>query len=173
MVLEYVSVGFISIHLITTDSPSGSRIPALSSHKVAAGLPVDAVGAAGAVGVGHVGASISPPGVVEAVVHSGRAGGASTLHQALGCLLHRSGKGACNGRSRQGEGREGDHVDCLALEDVQRRRSIVDGVCWKRETILLYSDWHRQCLVLGSLGGVQAWSWHADDHLCRKPRVRD
>lgn len=42
-------------------TPSGSRIPALSTDEVSASSPVDAVASTSAVGVSDLGATIGPP----------------------------------------------------------------------------------------------------------------
>lgn len=74
-------------------------LPPLPAHKVAtAAAPLDAVLAAGLVGVRDVGAAVSPPRVVVAVVHARGAWGRP--------LVVHVGGGAGEG---SGDGREGDY----------------------------------------------------------------
>lgn len=53
------------------------NLPALASDKVAARAPRHDVGSGVAISVGHLGATVGPPGVVAAVV--GASGGGSAL----------------------------------------------------------------------------------------------
>lgn len=65
-------------------SPSRSRVPSLSTDKVTATLPCHAVAASVSVGVGDLGATIGPPGVVAAVVSSGGRRSALASHKVAG-----------------------------------------------------------------------------------------
>lgn len=94
--------------------PCASWHPSLSTDKVTTALPVHGVGAAGAVGVGHVRTAIGPEGVVEAVVRACRAGSSGALGEFnWGALSYLSGggEGAGHGGAGDKEGGERDHVD--------------------------------------------------------------
>lgn len=89
------------------DGASGTGVPALAADEVADVGPVHRVGTAVAVGVVDGAATISPEGVVEAVVGAGAAGSAGA-HVKLGELGGVEGDGEGTGGAEK-EGLDGDH----------------------------------------------------------------
>jgi hypothetical protein len=102
--------------------PSRSGVPALSTDKVAAAGPVHAVGSGVAVGVGDLGATIGPPGVVAAVVGASGRGGAlagnKVARRTGGQVSGGSGDSTGGSNSRGDDGGEGDHFEVLDLLEV-------------------------------------------------------
>jgi hypothetical protein len=115
-------LGFVDAYDIWEILPSRSGVPALSTDKVAAAGPVHAVGSGVAVGVGDLGATIGPPGVVAAVVGASRRGGAlagnKVARRTGGQVSGGSGDGTGGSNSRGDDGGEGDHFEVLDLLEV-------------------------------------------------------
>lgn len=91
----------------------GSRIPPLSGREVATVRPLDTVFAGGTVGVGYSSTAVGPKRVVEAVVRSRLAGGASALQESrveLRGVPWESESTGDDGASSEKRS-EGDHVD--------------------------------------------------------------
>jgi hypothetical protein len=103
---------------VGSDLPRGTSLPALTTNKVAARLPVDAVLALGTVGVGSLGTVVGPPGVVAAVVHASGGGSSTTggeLSGGAGSQIGgRGGEGAGGSHSGGDDGGEGDHFEVLS-----------------------------------------------------------
>jgi hypothetical protein len=120
--------------------PCGTRVPALSSNEVTAGLPAYAVAAASAVGVGSLGATIGPPAVKAAVVGTLGRGSASTCSKSSQRASSKVGDwgsestGSRNGSSE--DGCEGNHfsgcdigVVCRIEVWVRERMTVVRNRC--------------------------------------------
>jgi hypothetical protein len=117
-----VAVGAVGTRV--GDGTGRSRVPSLSSNEVAARAPLDAVGSAGAVGVGSLGAIVGPPGVVAAVV--GASGGGSALASNEVARRASSNVGGGGGHGAGGsngcgyDGGEGNHFECMVTVEVKR-----------------------------------------------------
>ena len=97
--------------------PGRSWVPSLSTDEVAAASPGHAVGSSVAVGVGDLGATVGPPGVVAAVVGaSGRRGALADNKVAAGSdISGGGGNGTGGSNSRSDDGGEGDHFEVLLV----------------------------------------------------------
>jgi hypothetical protein len=97
--------------------PGRSGVPSLSTNEVTAAGPVHAVRTGVAIVVGDLGATISPPGVVAAVVGASGRGGALAgnkfARRTGGQVSGRSGDGTGSSNSRSDDGCEGDHFEVL------------------------------------------------------------
>lgn len=104
--------------------PCGTRVPALSSNEVTAGLPAYAVAAASAVGVGSLGTTVGPPAVKAAVVGTLGRGSASTCSKSSQRAGSKVGDwGSESAGSRNGgseDGCEGNHFSGCVIEVVCR-----------------------------------------------------
>ena len=117
-----VAVGAVGTRV--GDSTGRSRVPSLSSDEVAARAPLDAVGSSVAVGVGGLGATVSPPGEVAAVV--GASGGGSALagnevaRRASSNVSGGGGHGAGGSNGCGDDGSEGNHFEYKVTVEVGR-----------------------------------------------------
>ena len=98
--------------------PCGTRVPALSTDKVTASLPGDAVAATGTVGVGSLSATVSPPAVVAAVVGTSGGRSAGTCSQcterASSKVGNRSSQSTGSRNSGGEDGCERDHFEDMS-----------------------------------------------------------
>ena len=133
MVLFHVSILMVVLKIEKLILPVGTGVPALSTNKVSAAPPSHAVATSIAVGVGDLGASISPPGVVAAVVCAGRGWGAlasdKVSRRAGSQISCGSSEGAGGGHSGSDERAEGNHIEYRWPVKVyfEKRTENVDG----------------------------------------------
>jgi hypothetical protein len=106
------------------DGTGRSGVPSLSSDEVATRAPGDAVGSSVAVGVGDLGATVSPPGVVATVVGAGGGGSALASNEVARRAGSNVGGGGGHGASGSNgcghDGGEGDHFEGKDTVEVGR-----------------------------------------------------
>jgi hypothetical protein len=131
--------------------PSGSRVPSLSTNKVAIAGPVNTVLTGGSVGVSDGRSAVGPERIVKAVIGTGRAWCTSARGEKLRTsfcryIMGREGKNTSDGCEGNDEGRETNHSDLvednnLLVESLRRgfafilRLSTVRWYISKKQTI--------------------------------------
>lgn len=114
--------------------PGRSWVPSLSTDEVATAAPLDAVASSVAIGVGDLGATVGPPGVVASVVVASGRGSALTgnevARRAGGQVSGGSGHGAGGSNGCGNDGGEGDHFEC---KHTVKAKSVVWLKCVKLE----------------------------------------
>lgn len=108
---HYERVSYTSASPQIRDLPRSAGVPALAADKITTLLPLDAVRAARAVGVGHRRSTVRPPGEEVSVVDALLVGSDLALVQAQSW----GGDDAADGGASREKSAEGDHVCVYCL----------------------------------------------------------